>query len=326
MPPTPQITKASIHNTRTDERFEVHFNPENLQYTITNTVRNTGSGNANKQYTGESTGKLSLDLLFDTTSSGEDVRLHTVRVARLMEPGSSANRTPPVVEFDWGLYTFAGMVENYRENIEFFSADGVPLRATVNLTLSSQDRVFQGGSSERRAQTGGSLLGGSRAGAIEAPPLDADDGRGVTQIATMAGNPEAGRDIAADNGIENMRFPGSTPIELNPGTPTTGGSTMTGSGSGNSSSSGSGSGSGSGSSGGNSAQPFAALRQAPPPTSGGLDLSNFSRPTTTAGLGTEDPSAFAIGGQASLRGSSRMKADVGTGGALKERIAFDGAE
>ena len=100
MPPTPQITKASIHNTRTDERFVVHFNPENLQYTITNTVRNTGSGNANKQYTGESTGKLSLDLLFDTTSSGEDVRLHTVRVARLMEPGSSANRTPPVVEFN----------------------------------------------------------------------------------------------------------------------------------------------------------------------------------------------------------------------------------
>ena len=39
----PEITKASIHNTRSDERFEVHFNPENLQYTITNTVRNTGA-------------------------------------------------------------------------------------------------------------------------------------------------------------------------------------------------------------------------------------------------------------------------------------------
>lgn len=302
----PEITKASIRNTRNNEHFDVHFNPENLQYTITNTVRNTGAGNAAKQYTGASTGKLSLELLFDTTHSGEDVRLHTVKVARLMEPGSSGNRTPPVVEFDWGLYRFAGMVENYRESIDFFSADGVPLRASVNLTLSSQDRVFEGGSNARRAQTGGSLLGSSRGNAIQAPPLNDEDGRGVTQIATMAGNPEAGRNIAAANGIENMRFPGETAIELDADT----------------------SASGSGSGGGNSAngnERYSGLRSTSQPSSTALDLDTFSRPTGTTGAASGD-SAFAIGGQAQLQGSPRMKADVGSGGALSDRIAFDGGQ
>lgn len=307
----PEITKASIHNTRSDERFEVHFNPENLQYTITNTVRNTGAGNAAKQYTGESTGKLSLELLFDTTHSGEDVRLHTVKVARLMEPGSSGNRTPPVVEFDWGLYSFAGMVENYRETIDFFSADGVPLRATVNLTLSSQDRVFEGGSNARRAQTGGSLLGNGRGNAIQAPPLNDEDGRGVTQIATMAGNPEAGRDIAAANGIENMRFPGETPIALSEESSASASASLGGTGS------------GTGSGGGN--ERYSGLRSTSPPGSTALDLDTFSRPTVNTAAASGN-SAFAIGGQAQLQGSPRMKADVGTAGALSDRIAFDGGQ
>lgn len=308
--PSTEITKASIHNTRSDERFEVHFNPESLQYTITNTVRNTGAGNAAKQYTGESTGKLSLELLFDTTHSGEDVRLHTVKVARLMEPGTSGNRTPPVVEFDWGLYRFAGMVENYRETIDFFSADGVPLRATVNLTLSSQDRVFEGGSNARRAQTGGSLLGNGRANAIQAPPLSDENGRGVTQIATMAGNPEAGRDIAAANGVENMRFPGETPIELRADASASASASLGGSGSGSSA---------------NGNARYSGLRSTSQPGSSALDLDTFSRPTATPG-GSGDAADFAVGGQARLQGSSRMRADVGSGGTLSDRIAFDGGQ
>ena len=36
-----------------------------------------------------------------------------------------------------------GMVEQYKETLDFFAASGVPLRASVNLTLSSQDVVFE---------------------------------------------------------------------------------------------------------------------------------------------------------------------------------------
>lgn len=303
MPTAPTILKANFKNSVSGESFNVHFNPQTLQYTITNTLANTGSGNSSKQYTGESTGKLTLDLIFDTTDTGEDVRLHTVKVAQLMEPGDSEDKAPPVVEFAWGLYTFSGMVESYRETIDFFSANGVPLRASVNLTLSSQDKVFEGGSRDKTAGTGGSMTGRNNPNAVQTSTPGPNDGRGVTQTATQAGNPAAAREIAAQNGIENMRFPGSGTLQLNT-------SSMTGV-------------SASVSLGG----VFAGLRtQREGNVSSSIKLSNFLRPSATASLGTEDPSAFALGGQARLQGSASLKADVGRAGALKARIEFDGGE
>lgn len=313
MPTTQIIEKATFTNTTAgDDPFEVHFNPQTLKYTITNTLANTGSGNSTKQYTGESTGKLAFDLIFDTTDTGEDVRLYTVEVAQLMEPGDDGDKTPPVVEFEWGLYTFSGVVETYRETIDFFSANGVPLRASVSLTLSSQDRVFEGGSLADNAGTEGSMAGRSNPNTVQAQPPGESDGRGVTQVATQAGNPDAARAIATENGIENMRFPGGAPLQLNASLPGVGDSAMVGV---------------SVSAGGNIGGLFAGLHsESKASVSGGLKLSNFLRPSATATLGTEDPSAFALGGKARLQGSASLKADVGKPGALKANIEFDGGE
>ncbi len=310
MPNTPNIVRASfkIRGGSEEDRFDVHFNPASLQYTITNNMKNTGSGNSAKQYVDESTGKLVMDLIFDTTDSGEDVRLHTVRVAQLMEPEES-DKTPPIVEFEWGLYTFAGMMQTYKETIDFFSSDGVPLRASVNLTLASQDDVFEGGSDERTANTGtaGALGSGTGNNSVQTPPPPNSDGRGVTQTATKGGNPAAARQIASQNGLENMRFPGSAQLQINGGTVSAGVSSMTAS----------------TSVGGT----FAGLRvNAGTGVSGSLKLSNFLRPAGTAQLGTEDAAGFSLGGQARLQGSASFKADVGAAGALKAKIEFDGGE
>jgi hypothetical protein len=247
-----------------------------------------------------------MELIFDTTDTGEDVRLHSVQVARLMEPRES-DKTPPVVEFEWGLYTFAGMMEKYREIIDFFSSDGVPLRSSINLTLASQDEVFEGGSSERRASTGGGLAdtGGDR---VQTPAPPDSDGRGVTQVAARAGNPTAARDIAARNGLENMRFPGDAQLELKAGGAGAGVTSMVRASSGTSGA-------------------FAGLHSASAPKgSASLKLNNFLRPAGTARLGTEEAAGFSIGGQAQLQGSASIKAEVGEAGALKARIEFDGGE
>jgi len=307
MPTTPTILKASFKIRGSSDSFPIHFNPQTLQYTITNNLRNTGSGNSSKQYVSDSTGKLSMDLLFDTTDTGEDVRLHTVRVAQLMEPNES-DKTPPVVEFEWGLYTFAGMLESYKETIDFFSADGVPLRASVNITLSSQDDVFEGGSEERRANTGGSLANRSGANSVQAAAPNPGDGRGVTQTATQAGNPAAARSIAAQNGIENIRFPATAQLQIDGNSVSAKASSLSASAAQMSGS-------------------FGNLRsQAGASIGGKLKLENFLRPSGTASLGTEDGSGFALGGQARLQGSASFKADVGKAGALKARIEFDGGE
>lgn len=306
MPDTPNIVRANFRIRGSDESFAVHFNPASLQYTISNQMKNTGSGNSAKQYVDESTGKLTMELVFDTTDSGEDVRLYSVRVAQLMEPQES-DKTPPVVEFEWGLYTFAGMMEQYKETIDFFSSDGVPLRASINLTLASQDDVFEGGSRERTANTGGSLAGQGGGNTVQTPPPPDSDGRGVTQVATRAGNPAAARDIASQNGLENMRFTGAARLQLKASGPAGGGVSMTAG------------------AGGRGA--FAGLHtQANTGVSGTLKLNNFLRPAGTAQFGTEGAAAFGIGGQARLQGSASFKADVGSAGALKARIEFDGGE
>ena len=100
-----------------------------------------------------------MDLVFDTTATGEDVRETTDKMAKLLKAnGPSGKQVPPLVEFSWGLYRFTGMVEQYKETLDYFGASGVPLRSGVNLTLSSQDVVFDSGKNpngRRRRRPGG---------------------------------------------------------------------------------------------------------------------------------------------------------------------------
>jgi hypothetical protein len=192
----------------------VQFNPASLQYTVTNTLKEEGSGNKKKQFVTQSTGKLTMDLVFDTTHVGQDVRDLTEQLAKFMEPvgGSKASgkRAPAVVNFRWGSYVFKGMVESYKETIDFFASDGVPLRATVNLTLSQQDVVFEPGKplpaddpeKGKREPVEVPTTGG-------APGPQRQLGGGgqyATQLGASAGDTRAGRAIAAANGQESMRF------------------------------------------------------------------------------------------------------------------------
>ena len=82
------------------ERIDVVFNPESLDYSVTNNIQERGNSDENKQYVSKSTGKLSMDLVFDTTDTGEDVRATTEKLQRLMKPSPEGRRSvASVVEF-----------------------------------------------------------------------------------------------------------------------------------------------------------------------------------------------------------------------------------
>jgi hypothetical protein len=126
------------------EWVDVHFNPASLQLQISNELKDT-KNSERKQYIAKTSAKLTMDLQFDTTDTGEDVTSTTKKLQAFIAPPSDpkANQVPPpVVLFEWGRIKFKGIAESYKETIDFFSANGVPLRASVNLTLSRQDRVF----------------------------------------------------------------------------------------------------------------------------------------------------------------------------------------
>ena len=176
------------------EEIPVHFNPATLEYSITNTLKDEGSGNKKKQHVSQSSAKLTMDLIFDTTHNGEDVRLHTSKIARFMQPDEG--NAPAVVLFEWSAYSFQGMVESYKETIELFSSDGVPLRSTIKLGMAQQDTVFELGSDQRAA---------SAPDAVDF----SSGGQSMTDVASQAGDPAASRGLGAQNGVENLRFPGA---------------------------------------------------------------------------------------------------------------------
>lgn len=200
-----QIQKLDQNGNPTGEPIQADFNPTSMQYSITNTAAQ-GSGRGRSRAVDESTGKLTMDLVFDTTDSGDDVRNKTEKIALLMRP--DASRATPILLVTWGNFSFQGALDQYRETLEFFSPEGMPLRATLSLgftTVTEQnrtpDKVFAF-SSGRTGSIGGRFQATDEAYTYEVPR---PQGSSATDAASAMGDPEAAHDIAAANGIEDLR-------------------------------------------------------------------------------------------------------------------------
>ncbi len=153
-----------------------------------------------------------MDLQFDTTDTGVDVRQVTGQVALFMQSSASANKSgngganapaPAVLSFEWGAYQFQGFMESFKETIDFFSADGIPLRALVSIGLARQDNVFDTGSANTPPPSGSLVPTSSSSSAASA--------------AAQGGDPNAGRALASANGLENPRFTGGAALEVGGG-------------------------------------------------------------------------------------------------------------
>ena len=112
-----------------------------------------GKGVPTLRYTGATSGRLRLNLFFDTTDTGSPVTDYTKKIVGLMEvndslPGSSAvtnNARPPWVVFNWGdFHSFKAVVSDLELTFEYFSSTGTPLRARAVITLKQyqEDMAF----------------------------------------------------------------------------------------------------------------------------------------------------------------------------------------
>ncbi len=218
------------------KKVEVQFNPDSLKVSFANQMAqpNGGgsqTGTAGKLFVGQGTTKLSLQLWFDVTRLGEgqsetDVRQLTQRVAFFLKPGLQQGQgqfTPHPVRFQWGTFTFDGIMESLEETLDYWSHDGRPLRASVSLSLSQQKidalelaNRATGSATKIAGLVGepGSATAGRPAGTT--PLAQAPAGGTVQGLADTAGSGDW-QSIAAANGIENPRLlePGQL-LNLNP--------------------------------------------------------------------------------------------------------------
>ncbi len=195
--------------------LRVQFNPESLELTIRSAIGENegakrGSAAARRQQppqvVSNTTVTLTLQLVFDTTTTGADVRLRTAPIAALMQPaeqqvGRETKKVPALVAFEWSSFVFEGAISDYKETIDFFAPEGLPQRATLSLTLTQQDKPFPQPRPGTAADTGDAF-----SDLAPAAPLGA--GQSVDDVAAAGGDRGAAGALAAANGIENRRNPG----------------------------------------------------------------------------------------------------------------------
>lgn len=142
-----QLQKAHLE-TETGSKIECMFNPESFSFATKNrweSDRIPGKGTPSLRFAGGSGGSFSLNLMFDTTGTGDPVTKHTGKLLELMEIDTKLagydkaknNGRPPWVKFHWGthVHSFKAVIVSTNVTFTYFSNEGLPLRAKVDLTL-----------------------------------------------------------------------------------------------------------------------------------------------------------------------------------------------
>lgn len=151
-----QIYRLKPDGTPTGRSVTVQFNPS--EYTLTKGAQLAeipipGLDSPIIQFVRGQSETMSFDLFFDSTESGtgsdaKSVTAQTDPFYNLVKIDGDQH-APPIVLFAWGgdafpghrrpdsqqRHGFKGIVESVRQRYTFFSSLGLPLRATVSMTL-----------------------------------------------------------------------------------------------------------------------------------------------------------------------------------------------
>lgn len=146
--------------------INVMFNPK--EYKISRGMRKSdkrvpGKDKHKKQFIHGENDTLSLSLFFDTYATGitnsvlpeamkKDVRNETNKIYKLMDTGEHLHK-PPKVTFVWGEFKFEGYIVNISQNFTMFTYKGVPVRATMDLTIEGEEVVDKTKSSPDRTKS-----------------------------------------------------------------------------------------------------------------------------------------------------------------------------
>jgi hypothetical protein len=212
MPEPAKVTKAKLQQirladgdnpsqeTNPDADLEVQFNPETLKVTYSNTLNGDDqSGGSAIQYVSKSSTKLAVELWFDASARDDlqDVREETRKVNHFITPIPQGDGlAPPAVRFIWGSFLFEGVMESMDETLEFFSAEGRPLRAKASISITSQEIQFQiANIAASEAATPGTT-----------PQAPVSSGNSLQGVMGQNGSPDGWQSVAAANGIENPRL------------------------------------------------------------------------------------------------------------------------
>jgi len=120
-------------------RIKVLFNPAEYSLQKGNQFSNTplpGLSNPVASFVSGDADVLTMELFFDTYTDlrSSDVRDETGKIANLLEIDPELHAPPPI-RFVWGPLRFKAVLERLTQRFTMFREDGVPVRATLNVTF-----------------------------------------------------------------------------------------------------------------------------------------------------------------------------------------------
>ncbi len=180
-------------------KIEVLFNPKEYTLDKSNEFANInipGLESPLLQFTRGGLQTLTMDLFFDTYTykKGEDVRIYTDKVIKLMEIDEELH-APPVCKFLWGKgIEFVFVLSKMTKKFTMFDSNGTPVRATLTVIFNeylTEAELKKPTSSPDRTKI-----------------YTLKEGDSLWAIADKEyGNPGQWRVIAEANDIENPRIP-----------------------------------------------------------------------------------------------------------------------
>jgi hypothetical protein len=181
------------------QRAEVHFNPAEYSLELGNQFTGTplpGLSNPILSFVNGNADVLTMELLFDTYTDGKssDVREETNKIARLLEIDPEIHAPPPV-RFVWGPLSFRAVIERLSQRFTMFREDGVPVRATLNVTFKEYKTIEEQLSEKPNQSSDWTKL----------RVLTQQDSLSLI-AAVEYGDPALWREIAEANDIDNPRL------------------------------------------------------------------------------------------------------------------------
>jgi hypothetical protein len=128
------------------KKVTCQFNPKD--FTITKGVKWVqkivdGKNTGDMEFAGGEAQDLTVNLMFDATDTGSDVRTKYSELLKMAEIDSAKTNTttrksePPECKFQWGSFlSFTGVIKSVSQEFILFKADGTPLRARVKVVFS----------------------------------------------------------------------------------------------------------------------------------------------------------------------------------------------
>lgn len=116
----------------------LRFNPTEYQLQKTNNfaeIAIPGLESPPIQFVRGGAGKLTAELLADTSDTLEDVRTRYVDKLRGLMRVNGKLHAPPIVRFRWDTQVFVGVLESLNVTYVLFTPKGVPLRAKLSVAL-----------------------------------------------------------------------------------------------------------------------------------------------------------------------------------------------